>query len=56
MYCCDYNAAAAAARVGLVGKREYGGAYLCLECLGTEYRDEDDLEETETRDIERTAG
>ncbi|KAK5015469.1 hypothetical protein LTR60_002859 [Cryomyces antarcticus] len=41
LYCCDYNAAEAAAKAGIVGKREWGGSHLCEECLGVEYRDED---------------
>ncbi|KAJ9633805.1 hypothetical protein H2199_009218 [Coniosporium tulheliwenetii] len=42
LYCCDYNAAEAAAKAGIPGKREWGGSYLCEECLGVEYRDEDE--------------
>lgn len=44
LYCCDYNAAEAAAEAGVPGKREWGGGWLCEECLGVEYRDEDDDE------------
>lgn len=40
LICCDYNAAEEAARKGLTGPKEYGGAYLCMQCLGVEYRDE----------------
>lgn len=40
LYCYNYNRAETAIREGLPGK-EFGGAYLCLECLGVEYRDVD---------------
>ena len=40
LICCDYNAAEEAARKGLEGPKEYGGAHLCMQCLGVEYRDE----------------
>lgn len=40
LLCCDYNAADAVVRTGAVGKRELGGAHLCVECLGAEYREE----------------
>jgi hypothetical protein len=39
LYCCDYNAAEAVMRAGRPGKKEFGGAHLCLECLGVEYRE-----------------
>ena len=42
LYCCNYNKVEAAIREGLPGKEEFGGGYLCLECLGFEYRDVDD--------------
>ncbi|KAL6717731.1 hypothetical protein ACLMJK_003816 [Lecanora helva] len=38
--CCDYNEAERADRLGLPGPRKYGGAHLCLECLGAEYKEE----------------
>ncbi len=41
LYCCNYNKVEAAIREGLPGKEEFGGGYLCLECLGFEYRDVD---------------
>ena len=41
LYCCNYNNVEAAIREGLPGKEEFGGGYLCLECLGFEYRDVD---------------
>jgi hypothetical protein len=42
--CCDYTAAEKAAALGIEGKRAFGGAHLCLQCLGEEVRDEfDDL-------------
>jgi len=41
-YCCNYNKVEAAIREGLPGKEEFDGGYLCLECLGFEYRDVDD--------------
>jgi hypothetical protein len=41
LYCCDYNGAEAAMRAGLPEKKEFGGAHLCLECFGVEYRDVD---------------
>lgn len=44
LYCCDYNRAEAEVRKGLPGKKEFGGAHLCLECLGVEYRDADEDE------------
>ena len=37
LYCCDYNRADALTRKGIRGKREWGGSYLCDECLGGEY-------------------
>ena len=40
LLCCDYSEAERARRLGLPGKRELGGAYLCLECLGFEYEPE----------------
>lgn len=40
LYCCNYNDVEAAMKAGLPGKEEFGGAHLCLECLGVEYRDE----------------
>ena len=40
LLCCDYNAAEKAHREGLRGPEENGGALLCLECLGLEYRDD----------------
>ena len=42
LYCCDYNAAEAAVKAGIPGKREHGGSHLCLECLGVEYRDDEE--------------
>lgn len=42
LYCCNYNQVEAAIREGLPGKEEYDGGYLCLECLGFEYRDADE--------------
>ena len=42
LYCCNCNEVEAAIREGLPGKKEFGGGYLCLECLGFEYRDVDD--------------
>lgn len=42
LYCCDYNAAEAAAKAGIPGKRAWGGSHLCEECLGVEYRTEDE--------------
>ncbi|KAK5140167.1 hypothetical protein LTR04_003128, partial [Oleoguttula sp. CCFEE 6159] len=49
LLCCDYTAADAAQAADLPGKQEFGGAHLCLECLGAEYPDLFDNEE----DIER---
>ena len=42
LICCDYNAAERASKLGLprTGTKENGGALLCLECLGVEYRDD----------------
>ena len=45
LYCCDYNQVEADIKDGFPGKEEFGGAYLCLECLGFEYRDEVDPNE-----------
>lgn len=41
LVCCDYTEAERANAAGLQGPRKFGGAHLCLECLGAEYRDED---------------
>ena len=40
LLCCDYSEAERARRLGLPGKKELGGAYLCFECLGFEYEPE----------------
>ena len=40
LICCDYNEAERASRLGLAGKREFDGGYLCTECLGAEYLEE----------------
>lgn len=40
LLCCDYNKAEAADAAGLQGPRRFGGAHLCLECLGLENRDD----------------
>lgn len=39
LICCDYNEAERACRLGLPGKREFGG-YLCMECRGLELAEE----------------
>lgn len=39
LICCDYDSAERAERLGLPGKKENGGAHLCLRCLGVEYQD-----------------
>lgn len=39
LLCCDYNSAERAEKLGLPGKKENGGAHLCLRCLGTEFQD-----------------
>lgn len=36
LICCDYNAAERDTAAGLTGPREFGGAYLCMKCLGDE--------------------
>ncbi|KAJ9624506.1 hypothetical protein H2203_005241 [Taxawa tesnikishii (nom. ined.)] len=41
LYCCDYKAAEQAYAAGIEGPRKYGGAQLCMECLGAEHRDEE---------------
>ncbi|KAJ9634508.1 hypothetical protein H2199_008965 [Coniosporium tulheliwenetii] len=41
LLCCDYDAAEVANAAGLEGPRTFGGAHLCMECLGMEYRDEE---------------
>jgi hypothetical protein len=38
--CCNYDAAQKAIAAGLEGSKLFGGAHLCLQCLGVEYRDE----------------
>ena len=40
LLCCDYNEAERASRLGLPGKEEFSGRYLCMECLGAEYLEE----------------
>ena len=37
LICCDYDRADCNYRAGVEGPREYGGAHLCMECLGAEY-------------------
>lgn len=41
LYCCDYDSAERADAKGLQGPQKFGGAHLCMQCLGVEYRDED---------------
>jgi len=41
LVCCDYDAAERANAAECEGPRQFGGAHLCLECLGAEYRDEE---------------
>ncbi len=40
--CCDYTAAERANEAGMEGPRKFGGAHLCMMCLGADYRDEED--------------
>lgn len=40
LYCCNYDKAESDARAGKPGKVEWGGAYLCEQCLGIEYADD----------------
>jgi len=42
LMCCDYDAAERAIAAGLKGPKLFGGAHLCVQCLGVEYQDEDD--------------
>jgi hypothetical protein len=42
LYCCNYEKAESAARAGTQGNVEWGGAYLCDQCLGIEYLDDRD--------------
>lgn len=42
LYCCDYNKAEAEVRESIPGKPEWGGAYLCDQCLGAEYLEDRD--------------
>jgi hypothetical protein len=46
LLCCDYDAAEVANAAGLEGPRTFGGAHLCMECLGAEYREEGDCDLT----------
>lgn len=41
LVCCDFDAAVKAIAIGLEGPRKFGGTYLCLECLGAEYKEQD---------------
>ncbi|KAL9000487.1 MAG: hypothetical protein Q9188_005659 [Gyalolechia gomerana] len=41
LLCCNYDEAESRVARGLPGKRKYGGAHLCMACLGDEYLDED---------------
>jgi len=41
LMCCDYDAAEKAIAAGLEGSKLYGGAHLCMRCLGVEYQDEE---------------
>lgn len=40
LFCCDYAAAEAAQAAGRDGPKKFGGAHLCLQCLGMDVRDE----------------
>ena len=42
LYCCNYERAESDARAGAPGKPEWGGAYLCDQCLGIEYLEDRD--------------
>jgi hypothetical protein len=42
LMCCDYDAAEKAIAAGLEGPKLFGGAHLCVRCLGVEYQDEDE--------------
>jgi len=41
LICCDYNAADNANRAGVEGPKEFGGAHLCMQCLGAEFRNDE---------------
>lgn len=41
LYCCNYEAVEADIRAGRPGREELDGAYLCHQCLGFEFRDDD---------------
>jgi HNH endonuclease len=38
--CCDYDAAEMAIAAGLEGPKEFGGAHVCIQCLGLEYKED----------------
>ena len=52
LLCCDYNMAENNSRLGVPGARKLGGAYLCLECLGSEYRADEELPQLTPEDFE----
>lgn len=51
LYCCDYSKAEAAARSGVPGNPEWGGAYLCPQCLGAEYLDDRDKDKNDEVEV-----
>lgn len=56
LYCCDYNAAEQANAAGHEGPRKYGGAQLCMECLGAEYSTKASTHSSIKGQLIRTAG
>ena len=52
LLCCDDGMAENVSRSGVHGARKLGGAYLCLECLGSEYRADEQLAQLLPEDVE----
>jgi hypothetical protein len=40
LMCCDYNMAEQEIAAGMEGPKMYGGAHVCMRCMGVEFRDE----------------
>ena len=49
---CDYNTAENNNRSGVPGVRNFGGTYLCLEWIGSEYRADGELPELTLENFE----
>ena len=52
LLCCDYNKAERNTRLGRLGPRKYGGTHLCMQCIGLEYRADEELPELTQEDFE----